>query len=102
MKEFAANLIDALGGTTAVAIRIDAPVTTVQSWKTNGIPRSRVSHLKLVAQADGKVIDWATGRLVSSDGDSADHGPVTNPAAAIPSPDSLDDRIGTEAKQVAA
>jgi hypothetical protein len=80
MTAFATNLIEALGGTTAVATLIDAPITTVQSWKSNGIPRSRLSHLKLIAERDGKCINWETGALVACDGGSADHTPTDNAA----------------------
>lgn len=50
----------ALGGTTAVATLIKAPVSTVHSWKRNGISPARLDHLRLAAAAAGAVIDWAT------------------------------------------
>ena len=50
---YADRVIDALGGTTAVAKRISAPVSTVHSWRKIGIPASRLSHLKLIASAEG-------------------------------------------------
>ncbi len=46
-------IIDGLGGTSAVAKMMSAPVSTVHSWRKNGIPPSRVAHLKLVVQAKG-------------------------------------------------
>jgi hypothetical protein len=46
-------IIDGLGGTSAVAKMMTAPVSTVHSWRKNGIPPSRLAHLKLVAQAEG-------------------------------------------------
>jgi hypothetical protein len=46
-------VIDHLGGTSAVAKRIKAPVSTVHSWRAKGIPMSRMEHLRLVAAADG-------------------------------------------------
>lgn len=49
-----AEFIDALGGTSAVAKKIDAPVSTVHSWREIGIPASRLAHLRLIAQAEGK------------------------------------------------
>lgn len=52
-ETFADRVIDALGGTTAVAKRISAPVSTVHSWRKIGIPASRLSHLQLLATADG-------------------------------------------------
>lgn len=51
-KTYADKVIDALGGTTAVAKRIEAPVSTVHSWRSGGIPSSRMSHLKLIAKVD--------------------------------------------------
>ena len=42
-------LIDALGGTSAVSRMTEAPTSTVHSWRRNGIPRSRLAHLKLIA-----------------------------------------------------
>lgn len=51
---YANRAIDALGGTSAVAKLIDAPVSTVHSWRKIGIPGSRLAHLKLVAKAIGK------------------------------------------------
>lgn len=49
---YADEVIDALGGTSAVAKRIDAPVSTVHSWRRMGIPSSRLSHLKLIASVE--------------------------------------------------
>jgi hypothetical protein len=43
-----------LGGTSAVAKLIQAPVSTVHSWRTIGIPKSRMAHLELAAKAEGK------------------------------------------------
>lgn len=43
----AANLIERLGGTSAVARRLSEPVSTVQSWKTkNRIPRWRMKQVQ--------------------------------------------------------
>lgn len=55
-NEYAAAVIDALGGTTTVAKLIDAPTSTVFSWRKSGIPPSRLAHLKLVARAEGKTL----------------------------------------------
>ena len=43
------QVIDAFGGTSAVAKLTDAPTSTVHSWRKNGIPPSRLAHLKLLA-----------------------------------------------------
>lgn len=50
MTTFADSVIDALGGTTAVARLADIPTSTVHSWRTIGIPRSRLAHLRLIAK----------------------------------------------------
>lgn len=53
METFADHVIDALGGTTEVARAIEAPTSTVHSWRKIGIPPSRLAHLKLIAEARG-------------------------------------------------
>jgi hypothetical protein len=53
MQNSANQILDALGGTTAVATAIDAPTSTVHSWRTIGIPRSRLAHLRLIAKQKG-------------------------------------------------
>ncbi len=53
MNHDANIIIDALGGTTAVARMIEAPISTVHSWREIGIPQSRRAHLRLAAQAAG-------------------------------------------------
>jgi hypothetical protein len=52
------QIIDALGGTTAVSRMLEAPVQTVHSWRKNGIPPSRFAHLKLAAAAAGKAAEF--------------------------------------------
>jgi len=51
---YADQVIDELGGTTEVARLIEAPTSTVHSWRKIGIPPSRLAHLKLVAASLGK------------------------------------------------
>lgn len=53
LNMIAIQVIDALGGTRAVSKAIDAPNSTVHSWRKIGIPRSRMAHLKLLADAKG-------------------------------------------------
>lgn len=53
METFADQVIDALGGTSEVARLIEAPTSTVHSWRKIGIPPSRLAHLKLVASHKG-------------------------------------------------
>lgn len=57
--EIAAKVIDALGGTSAVAKLINAPVSTVHSWRKIGIPASRLAHLRLVADTQGVTLPVA-------------------------------------------
>jgi hypothetical protein len=74
MKTFADNVIDALGGSTAVSRKTGAPLSTVHSWRRNGLPPSRLEHLKLIAAQDGVAIDWTTGLpLETGDSCPADH-----------------------------
>lgn len=54
MNTEANAIIDHLGGTSAVAKLIEAPTSTVHSWRANGIPASRLAHLRLAAKAAGK------------------------------------------------
>lgn len=49
MQTYADRVIDAFGGTSATAKLTGIPVTTVHAWRKNGIPRSRMAHLELVA-----------------------------------------------------
>lgn len=74
MKTFADNVIDALGGSTAVSRKTGAPLSTVHSWRKNGLPPSRLEHLKLIATHEGIEIDWSTGLpLETGDSCPADH-----------------------------
>lgn len=41
------EIIDALGGTTAVARIFDIRPPSVTEWKTEGIPKARLMYLKL-------------------------------------------------------
>lgn len=50
MDSFANALIDALGGTTAVANRARTGVSTVHHWRRNGLSASRLDHLRRIAQ----------------------------------------------------
>jgi len=52
MQTPADHLIDALGGTTAVSRMTETPSSTIHSWRSNGIPRSRLAHLRLVAERE--------------------------------------------------
>lgn len=54
MRTIADAVIDHLGGTSAVAKLILAPTSTVHSWRSIGIPQSRMAHLRLVAENEGK------------------------------------------------
>lgn len=56
MSTYADTVIDALGGTSEVARLIEAPTSTVHSWRTIGIPKSRLAHLRLIANGQGKAL----------------------------------------------
>lgn len=58
METQADKIIDGLGGTSAVAKMLNAPVSTVHSWRKNGLPPSRLAHLKLAAHVAGASFDW--------------------------------------------
>lgn len=66
-------IIDAFGGTTAVSRMTDTPISTVHSWRKNGIPSSRRAHLSLLAEREGKRVDWEAGALEAGDGVACDH-----------------------------
>jgi hypothetical protein len=53
MQTYADQVIDALGGTSEVARSIEAPTSTVHSWRKIGIPSSRLAHLRLLAKERG-------------------------------------------------
>lgn len=53
METYADTVIDALGGTSEVARSIEAPTSTVHSWRRIGIPSSRLAHLRLIAKDRG-------------------------------------------------
>lgn len=55
-QDQASVIIDALGGTTKVAALMDAPKSTVHSWRSIGIPRSRMAHLALIAKVEKVVL----------------------------------------------
>lgn len=51
MSYVANAIIDALGGSTAVSRIVKTPLSTVHSWRKNGIPPARLDHLRLAAAA---------------------------------------------------
>ena len=53
MNEAACTLIDALGGTSAVARMTKTATSTVHSWRTIGITESRMDHIRLAAKEAG-------------------------------------------------
>jgi hypothetical protein len=85
-----------LGGPSAVADLLEAPVSTVFSFKRK-ISRSRLAHLKLAAAAAGKEIDWnAAVEPVTGEGGVGDHGDGHDGAAAsTPSPGNAGQISGT-------
>lgn len=71
MNTEAQAVIHHLGGTTAVARMIDAPISTVQSWKHIGIPPSRLAHLRLVARDAAKPLPEDLSALPLPEQDAA-------------------------------
>jgi hypothetical protein len=57
MDVLANELIDALGGTTAVASVAKTGVSTVHHWRKTGLPPSRLDHLFRIAQDDYPSVD---------------------------------------------
>ena len=53
METLSDKIINALGGTTKTARLLEAPISTVHSWRHIGIPNSRMAHIKLVAKSVG-------------------------------------------------
>jgi hypothetical protein len=95
MNIFASNLIATLGGSTAVSRLTDAPVSTVHSWKQNGIPSSRLAHLRLIAERDGVSVDWETGLPGKpSSPSSEDDAAPEHPLSATKSDEIIRDREG--------
>lgn len=70
MQTVADQIIDALGGSTAVSRMMDAPLSTVHSWRKNGVPRSRLAHLRLLASVEKPEVD--IDLIVSNGGASAE------------------------------
>lgn len=71
MRTEADIVIDHLGGTSAVAKLIEAPTSTVHSWRTIGIPSSRMAHLRLVAKSIGKPLPEDLAELPATARDAA-------------------------------
>ncbi|WP_313434331.1 hypothetical protein [Novosphingobium sp.] len=67
MSIVANAVLDHLGGTSAVAKLIEAPVSTVHSWRSIGIPKSRMAHLRLIGKTIGKPLPDNLDQLVQRD-----------------------------------
>lgn len=77
MQTEADIIIDGLGGTSAVAEMTHTPTSTVHSWRTKGLSKSRRHHLMLASARNG--IAWPIeGECLSSGASS------TGKAAEIP------------------
>jgi hypothetical protein len=57
MDCFTNDLIDAFGGTTIVAGHMLTGVSTVHNWRRNGIPTSRLDHLRRIRDDEGLTVD---------------------------------------------
>lgn len=60
-------VIDHMGGTSALAKLIDAPTSTVHSWRSIGIPKSRLAHIRLLATSVGKPLPDDLSELPAAD-----------------------------------
>lgn len=60
MHRLSDKIIDDFGGLAELARLVEAPTSTVTSWKKRSISPSRLNHLKLAALASGKMISWDT------------------------------------------
>ena len=47
------DVVAAFGGMTKLAQALEAPPSTVFSWRKSGIPASRMAHIRLVAKERG-------------------------------------------------
>lgn len=54
-----------------MARMIEAPISTVHSWKTIGIPASRLAHLRLAAKVAGNPLPKDLRVLTSEAADEA-------------------------------
>ncbi|WP_419880310.1 carph-isopro domain-containing protein [Novosphingobium silvae] len=89
-----ANLvIDHLGGTSAVARLIEAPTSTVHSWRRIGIPPSRMAHLRLAATAAGRELPEDLDELAHGCADAA----VQDEASIIQSGEKSNGSVGAPA-----
>lgn len=59
MHRLSDEIIDDFGGLSELARIVDAPPSTVSSWRQR-LSKSRLNHLRLAAVAHGKTIRWDT------------------------------------------
>jgi len=80
MDAFASQLIDQMGGTTAVANLARTNRSTVHSWRQAGLSPSRLDHLRRIVQDECPSVDI--------DAIAAQHGvelpPIAAPVQASP------------------
>lgn len=91
MQQFADALIDAMGGTVAVAGLTDAPPSSISRWRGQ-LSRSRLNHLVRTARMERPAIDLEQlagehgvtlpAMAVSGEGGVADHADPATPAEA--------------------
>lgn len=60
MQRLSDEIIADFGGLSALAEIVEAPVSTVHSWRRKGLSKSRLAHLRLAAVAHGKTVRWDT------------------------------------------
>ncbi len=80
MNEPATQIIDALGGTAAVARMFDLSMPSVSDWKKTGIPKARMMYLKVAHSKKLKGID--TSAATSTQGAQDKDAPAVSKAVA--------------------
>lgn len=53
MNAEACEIIDKFGGTSALSKLTGISTSTIHSWRKNGIPEGRMSHIRMVGEVEG-------------------------------------------------
>lgn len=66
MKALSEEIIEDFGGLVKLADLVEAPTSTVNSWRRK-ITDSRLNHLRLAAAVAGRTVRWNTLRDAGAD-----------------------------------